>query len=354
MDIITTGTITIFILGLLLCSRNDSKRKKWFLIIASMFFILISGLRNIYWGSPDTFGYSNYYSQVCKMSYSDIISDFPKDPSYHLFAKTVSLFVGDNFQIYLLIVSSFFIGSVSRLIYMQSKDTLLSVIMFLALGIFGFSMVGTRQALSLALIALSFEWIVKRKLLKFLGCMILASLFHLTSFIFIIAYPLSYLKINKKTIATYIGVLITLLILGRVSLVLFTPIFTMTDRFEGYMDRDVVLTYSGLIQLCLFLGLCIMLYKKAIFSNNNNRTMMHMLLVAIIFQSLASQLAEFFRVALYFKLFVIILIPNILVYAKNRRLITFVLMGLLLFYYLVMNSDIHEYAFYWEHYIPKY
>ncbi len=354
MDIITTGTIIIVILGLLLYNRTDPKSKKWFLYIASVFFVFISGLRNVYWGSPDNLGYSNYYSQVCRMNYSDIIPEFPKDPGYHLFAKTVSLLIGDNFQLYLLIVSAIFIGSISRFIYLQSKDLLLSVIMFLALGIFQFSMMGTRQALSMAVIVLSFEWIIKRKLFIFVGCVVLASFFHQTSLIFLIAYPLSFVKINKKTIAIYLGILTSLLILGRMSLGLFNPIFAMSERYEGYIDRDVVLTYSGLIQLCLFLVLCIMLYKKAIYTNNNNRTMMHMLLVAIIFQSLASQIAEFFRIALYFKLFVIILIPNILFYSQNRRLISFVLMGLLLFYYLVMNSDIHDYAFYWEPYLPKY
>lgn len=354
MDIIALITIIIVTLGLLFYTHNDSKDKKRYLIITSIILIFISGLRNVYWGSPDNYGYFQYYSQVCRMSYSDIIPAFPKDPGYHMFAKTLSLIIGDHYQIYLLIISSIFIGSIARLIYVYSQDKLLSIILFLSLGIFQFSMMGIRQSLAMAMIVLSFEWLLKHNFKIFIVWIVFATLFHQTSIVFLFAYPLTSLKINKYTIFLYIGILAVVMILGRITLDYLNPIFAMDERFEGYMDRDVVLTYSGLIQLCLFLGLSLLFYKKAISKNRNNQIMMHLLLIAIIFQSMSSLIAEFFRVALYFKLFLIIMIPNILVYSKKRKGISFVLMLLLLYYFMVMNSDIHDYAFYWERYIPKY
>ena len=353
MDIIAQSTLLICFFGMFMTRSNNISNKK-FLILTSVILTLISGLRNVNWGPQDNLSYSIYYSQVCSMRIPEIIASFPKDTGYHIFTKLISFIIGDNYTMYLVMASAIFIGSVSRLIYTQSKDSFLSVVLLLALGIFDFSMMGVRQSLALAMVALSYEWLVKRKIKYFVVFVILASFFHQTALLFLIVYPLSLLKFKRSTLFVYIGILISLLVLGRESLGYFNFIFSMSERYAGYADRDVTLSYAGLIQLLLFLGLSMPFYKKAVEENKNFQLLMHLLLLAILFQSMASQLAEFFRIALYFKLFLIIMIPNILQYSKDRKMITNVLICLLLYYYLVMGAVKHDYAFFWELYIPKY
>lgn len=164
MDIFLLFTLIIVVMGYLLTKDSSLGKKKIFLILSSILLVIISGLRNVNWGPQDNQSYFIYYSEVFQMGISDIFQNFLKDPGYHIFAKGVSLIVGDNYTLYLVIVSSIFVGSIFRLIYLYSEDTLLSLILLLALGIFDFSMMGVRQALAIAMVALSFEWLVKRNL----------------------------------------------------------------------------------------------------------------------------------------------------------------------------------------------
>ena len=125
----TIYILTIFLLGVLL----GEKKKKLFLILSSIILILISGLRNIYWGPDDTYNYSRYYEMVSTMSYNEIFLYFGKDPLYHVFAKSVSYLLTDSYTVYFLFLAFLFVGGISFFIYKYSRNALLSIIIFIGI-----------------------------------------------------------------------------------------------------------------------------------------------------------------------------------------------------------------------------
>ena len=79
----------------------------------------------------------------------------------------------------------------------------------------------------------------------------------------------------------------------------------------------------------------------------------HFLSLAMIFQSLVFIIAEFFRVSWYFKVYVLILIPTIIVYS-GRQQFWKMCFGVLLLLYFFINLGNSDYAFYWQHYVPNF
>ena len=65
-----------------------------------------------------------------------------------------------------------------------------------------------RQAIALSISLLAFNFLDKRKPIKFILLVLFASLFHKTAAIFLLAYPFLFIKVNKKVIVIFTFIVI--------------------------------------------------------------------------------------------------------------------------------------------------
>ena len=105
-----------------------------------------------------------------------------------LFSKLVWLLCPSG-KALVLATSAIFLLSVGRFIFRHSKSTLLSYIVFICLGFWGMSFFILRQTLALSIILFAYDALEERSLAKFILLVALASMFHQTSWTFLLAWP---------------------------------------------------------------------------------------------------------------------------------------------------------------------
>lgn len=301
-----------------------------FLFFSIGILFVISSTRTIWFGS-DVIGYVNKYQDLINIDFpslieSSIFGDM-KDPVFYLSSKLVSL-TGADYRIWLSVISGVFIYSVSRIIKIYSSYPFISVVALISLGYFSFSMTGLRQTIAISIILFSYSFIRERKLLQFIICVILASLFHSSALIFLISYPISLNKIDWKNILILVFAFLVLFIFPTFIRSLIS-LFSWNDTLVGYAFQETALTLSGfIIQLFIFI-FCILFKDNILTDNPKDIILFNITFVGLIFQLFSSEIAELFRVSMYFSIFNIILIPKAIKSIKNNNLRRFI-------YYIVV------------------
>lgn len=344
--------VYIAILGVLrLALPSKSYSKKIFVVTAGFLLFLISALRSINFG-PDSFGYAIKYLSLSYESttvlYENMITNTGKDPTFYFVAKLISL-TGATYQVWFASIAALFCYSVSKLIYKYSSEPYISFVALISLGYFYFSMTGLRQTVALSFIILSYKYLRERKPIQFVLLVLIGSLFHSTAIIFLIAYPVINMKIGWKQ-TTGISVAFLLAYFFKEEILNLLGLFLKSDRFYYYINHGETLTISGFI-IQMFIYLFCLYYKRSVLKSNiTNLYLYNLLFMGLVFQAFATVIAEFFRVSMYFSVFGILLIPNIISsikYKKNRVLIyTFVLIALVA--YIFWTGNFNDFKFYWQ------
>lgn len=332
-------------------TRRLRMNKLIMVILSSSLLILIAALRDVNFGS-DVYGYTLRYStyitnaDISRLWYEFITLE-GKDPFFNVFSKVISL-AGFEYRGWLTIIASMFILSSSYVIYKYSDDVFMSSLVFISLGFYMFSLQGLRQAIALAFVLLSYMPLVERRPFKFSILVMIGSLFHASAAIFLIAYPLSRIKIGKKHMLA--------IILAFVAATFFSNyvreiirIVAFTDDYANYADREVSLTLSGFIIQLFVLIFCIYYKEALICSDKTNTTLFNLLFLGIVFQSFSTIIAEIFRISIYFSIFSVLLIPRALHSEKTikKKVLIYYLVTIVLILYIIRTGTFFNYSFYW-------
>lgn len=265
---------------------------------------------------------------------------------WNLFMKLASYVIRDA-QIWLAFVSFLYLYSVYTVIDKYSDDPAISWLYIYFVFIFTFILQGLRQSVAMACVMRSFYYIIEKKPKKFAMLMGIAFLFHQSSIIFVIAYPLSKLKMNKGLlIAMVVAALcrfapsVVLNLLGSVS---------ENSRFAYYANQITSLSWSAFfIQLAIF-AFCYYYREKDYERSELMTVLLNFSVMGMIFQSMTVIIAEMFRVSYYFNMFNMLLLANTckgLGGEKYNQRYRIGVITLLFTYYLI--SGVYKYWFFWQ------
>lgn len=339
----------IFAFGILFLRKEVKNGKKYFLITSGLVLFLYAALR-AHTLQIDVPGYVQAYQSYGKYTFSQIIEIFNpdfKDPTFYFLGWLFRRFFSDV-QWWLSFIGAVYVGAIVVLIYKESKNSLLSIIAFLSLGFFGFSLSGLRQTLAMSITILAFFSLKNRKAWKFLFLVIMASLFHRAAIIFLIAYPIANLKVGWKHIVVFAVVLI--LFFGAQGTVRTLMQKLLVDtQYEGYIDSQSTLTFSGFIIQGTIFAFCLMYYPAVSRQYEKANVLYNLVFIGLMFQIFSSMVAEFFRISMYFSVFSIILIPLAISAESNKKLRALENIVIPLIFIVYMFKDgISEYAFFWQ------
>ena len=344
------SALIIVVLGIVFKTNNE-KGKKAFIVCSMMILFLEAALRHSSVGG-DLIGYLNMYELYSHYSFDEMLklftlSDF-KDPTYYLTGWIIShIFKSD--QWWLVIIATLFNGSITWLIWRESKIPLISIIMFIALGYYEFSLTGLRQTISIAILVFSFYFLKERRPVPFVLMVILASLYHQTALVFLLIYPFANVKIGKYHIIAAM-VAFVVLYAFRAQLLTILSDTLQEERYQGYTSGEAnTLTMSGFVIQMIIFVYNLFYYKKVIKKNKKVIILYNLAFVGLMFQLYASFIAEMFRISMYFSVFNIVLVPLTTMEEENkniRMLITFGLILILLLY--TFKEGITPYRFFWQ------
>lgn len=294
-------------------SKDLQKRSGAICIFGFIFIFLILALRH--WSMGVDLGYytRNYvgygggyipsFERLNQYSWLDIIKmkDFLNyEKGYIIFNKLVGSIHND--KQFLLGVCAFINASVTAVfIYKNSKLPFLSWIVLLGLPVFLMFFSGLRQDLAISITMMSVYWIKKKKIIPFILTVLLASTMHSSAIVFLVAYPMYYVKLTEMQ-----SFIFTLLI--PVVYVLKAPLFTVLSKILKE-NAEMENTGAGTLFVVFF-----MVYLFLVVSNSQQHKKqsgwINLFYIACICQAFGGIYSTAMRVGYYFMPYLAAALPN--------------------------------------------
>ena len=346
--VINLGMIMFYSLIYTILKQNRCNSRhliKYFVVIITLQLVVILALRDFTVGT-DVPNYVTHFRFIAENSF-DAIFELRHEIGYKILNKAISFFTTNN-QVFLTIVAILSIAPVGRFIYKNSRMPFLSFIIYIAFNYYSFVFSGLRQAIAYGIIFISYDYIKNRKLAKFLICVSLASLFHKSALIFLPAYFLYRIKLNKKVISFLVLFDLIIFIYRREIFAFF-----INNFYQSYsiVESD---SYSWMIFCTIIVLLSSFFYKKMIKISPDNNGLFIFLLVGISLMLFASVGTNVMRVADYYYMFVIIFIPEVMTAIKDEKLVLLVgyllIVGLIILYFWFLSGSPYQivpYKFFW-------
>lgn len=306
----------------LFCREGKLKRKyfntKKYLIICCAELIVLAGIRG-YTVGADTETYLMAVDYYSSMSSSELISaklvyPFDFEIGYFLLTK-LCVFLGIGKTGFLFVVALIIYIPVFHTIKKHSHMPYVSILTYFAFGLFSFSLGILRQMIAVSILLLGWDFVVERRMARYILLVLFAMTFHTTAAIGIFLYFLY--EINWKRVLLVLIPLETVLVfLGRRIVILAISIFPKYAGFIGGV-QDV----QGGSYLMLIL-LNAVLYMSVLFHGNRNNEADDMtycaLILSICLQCLGYAMGIFGRIVSYYSIYLIIAIPSLIHNIRNK------------------------------------
>ena len=128
------------------------------------------------------------------------LMDFRFEIGYVLLVKAISLLT--NNPNYMFVIISFItLFGICVFVYKYSSIKWMSILLFISLGFYYTSFNMIRQFIAIAIVMLSYKYLIEKNFLKFFMIVLCASLFHMSALIFIPFYFIS--RCNFNIIKTF-------------------------------------------------------------------------------------------------------------------------------------------------------
>lgn len=330
-------------------SINDNqKAKKAYLFWCGFILFLFIGLRSKGLGSVDS---TNYYNNWILLRDADwekfkIVSESDMETGYLFVIFCISkVFYYPQFVF--VLSGLLFSVAICKTIYYNSKDVMLSMVLYICLGLYIFMVQGLRQSVAISICLLSINHIKKRKFIPFLLCMVMAFLMHRTSIVFLPMYFLYGFDFSVKTK--------TWLIVSAVLLAVLSP-FT-ANWANQFLDREYETTAvaSAIIASAIY-GIIGVLAYLMLNKDNTDKTSTFFIAMLIIggafYLSRYLGTQVFDRISFYFIISQTIVLPEIISKfdSKSKTIINVIviLLSVALFLYRIYTSYTIPFEFFWE------
>ena len=327
-------------------TANVKNKEKSFLIFSFIVLVCLAGFRYEN-GHGDFFVNYRRIIQAYHMSWRDNLS-FTTEFGHQLFRKVVAILFREP-QMYFLLSSALIVFAQISVAWKYADNYFLYILLFYS--IFGFfpSNNITRQAMAVAICALSLPSIIRKNLVQYIALMILAVLVHTSAIFFIPMYFLANVHFSKNSLYGYI-LLSSIVLLLRRQIIAFFLRFLYTEYAQEGAYGTV-----GSNPLRLLVALMVVLFvyllsnrtqsedgkmDNLIDTERLNNVVIHggVLYVFCMLMSTLSMLM-FARVSLYYACFAMLCIDKGIqrTYGRNRLIIYLLVLLFVVSYFSVMN-----------------
>jgi len=300
-------------------------------------------------GYGGSYGYLGSFLRLSKYSWIDVIelpSFLNYEKGYVLFNKAISI-ISDDPQWLLICCGFASLVPIGMLIYRYSKDCRFSIFVFTALPCFQIFYSGLRQGIAIGICCYAMCCLQEKKKWRYFLSVIVASLFHASAVIFLVAYPLFYLRVEKRT--RYFSILLL-----PVVFLFRKPLFVV---FSQIFKDHATITSTGAGTLFLFFSM-VYCFCTVFVDETDEKSVgfLNLFYFACICQSFSDLHNLAMRVGYYFMIGLIVALPNIVSNLKDRNsyLIShvglqsvFVAYGLYAIYTSTWSCA-YPYYFFWE------
>ena len=317
-----------------------AQKENFYALIICIVLIVMAAFRSDAVGA-DTMGYrSNYMNMGNFHSFQDLVDRFSLYyMGYYIPSKLFHL-VGLPVQVWFGFLEAFYLFALMKLVNRFSKDKIFSLLVFVTIGLFSFSLAGLKQTLAMSLMMLAFVAFVEKKYWLTALLVFLTYYTHQSALIFLGAFLLYFLKKGRWLILAAIVVSVSIYFYGYFYLVNMVDLIE-NEQWEKYLTTESGYSYVTFIFLSvitLIAGLNMKNYSEA--EPHNSRYFLASSIIACGIQLLAGISSSMFRLTLPYMPFIMILLPNASYYSYKKKEVRIVLMVSIIFYYLYAGRHV--------------
>ena len=281
---------------------------------------------------------------------SSYISDVTKDQGYYFAASIIKCVIGNRISLYFIIVAAIQCYFLFKIYRKYSSAYVISYFLFIAsTDYISWIFNGMRQFTAVAITVMCFPWIVEKKYIKAILCILFASLFHQSA---LLVLPFDFIvqgeAWNKKTLLFLIAVILAVTFADRFTDILDTMLEetqyqNVVSDWQSWQDDGTnvlrVLVYSVPAVLSLIGLKYIRLEKRPVINVCTN-----MSIEAAGFYIISMFTSGIFigRLPIYFSLYSYILLPwelnNIFEKRSARLMSTIMIIAYIIFYIYSINK----------------
>lgn len=339
-------------------SKVATRRNRNFLILVCVELIFFAGLRNPTIGA-DTGVYLralNYYAALPKGEIlgAKLVYPFDFEVGYFLLTKICAL-IGMNETQFLLLIAAIIYVPFFRFLYKYSENPMLSFVIWVAFGFFGYTLGIFRQMIALSITLCGFSYIRERRMIRYILVVAFASMFHWSALIIIPLYFFYWVDIKK--IFKWVLVAEVIAFVGARIILLF--VLRFVPQYAGYINGQYDLQGSGntmliILNLVLVVGYYIYCKEKMKTQNSVMRICISALMIATILQAMGHAMEIFGRIIPYYSIYMILLIPiciNRYFRPQSRvwvNVLVFILLMTIFYILHVGNEMLCPFQFFWQ------
>lgn len=277
-------------------------------VLATIPFILVSSIRYDV-GTDYLFRYVPDYLNISAGRNVDNM-----EPLFKLLMR-ICIFISENYVTLFIVTSTIIISLIMISIYKNSKNMLLSVIIFVVGSYFFQSLNIVRQFMAVSVLFFSYKYLLEKNRIAWGISLVIAFLLHTSSIIFIVAIFLDRKVLSLKflVVSCIIITLVGLTILQFVLHFLGNSNDVNLRKYYAYIAMEGDLNFSSLIPEILTY---LYLYYRYLHAKKNNVEIdkegiffINMQFLAVICTLMNTYSQLFFRITLIFSIFKILSIP---------------------------------------------
>ncbi len=304
-------------------SQNLKYRHKMICIIGFTLIFGILALRHwsmgndlgFYVPSNENSGYIPSFMKLNTYSWKEILkmkSFLNYEKGYVIFNKLVGS-IYCNKQFFLGVCAFINISVTAVTIYRKSRLPLLSWIVFMGLPVFLMFFSGMRQSVAISITMIATHWIEEKKPIKFILTVLLASTFHQSAIVFLIAYPVYHMELTdfRKVVC---------IVMLPVVYILRGPLFAVLSKI--FKDNAEVTSTGAGTLFIVFFAIYITMAIFNSYSKKNPNKMINLFYVACVCQAFSGIYNLAMRVGYYFMIYLIIALPNTVYEFKKQEVRT--------------------------------
>ena len=293
------------------------------------------------------------------------------EPGFRLLCFILSRFTA-NGQWLIVITAVLINGSVSLFIYRHSKNIYLSFYLYLTMMLYPFYLNIMRQALAIAVLLFAWDYLKRRRYLRYTLVVLLAASFHTSALMFLLCPVLTLLPVHKRSLRIILPLTAVLAVLGvvlvRPLLRIVTSLFPRYAEYEatsfgalyGFLAVFAVITAYGVYRFYFAKGNDAAVAASP-FDERGFLTLM--MLIGVVVAAMMTRFGQLQRVFNYFEVLYLLWLPAAVPAAyfhEERRHIAFpvqeiaVLAGALAYFLVILFLrsalwyDALPYHFFWQ------
>lgn len=366
--------IYIFLFALLIINMFIFKNKRKAFVIISFFeLFLVAALRKYTIGIDLEGHYANNYLILGKLNWDAIFEIIKQGNSFYdfgliIFMKILSI-ISKSEQFFIIVTSAAIYGLTGRYISKHSKNVCLETFIFFTTYTYFMYMNIIAQALALAIILFSIDFLEKKSYIKFALCILLANCIHSSAIIGLIFIPLREIKLKKNSIRVLtIAILILVIFLDQILPFILKYIYPQfayyfTNKNTGNLDK-LQLVHMGLYIIFFLFSIIVRFIiprNSRIDDEDEQKNLSGFLfytgMLSIMFRYLGMRFYIFSRMGFYFYVFSYTLFVKAIEQIKDNKtrgsIKIFTYFCMFVFFCLLIKTlnvsyGVVPYEFYWQ------